>query len=704
MASLVSAGVTTQLIDDSLFVPSTADTVPLFFVATKQGKKQSDGIKTALGTVQSNVVRTITSVKQSLDTFGVPSFLNASNGSALHGDARNEVGLFALNKFLGLGSLAYVVRANVNLDDEYSATSASWTTKTTGAAAELRALTAAYISAYNDQNGYVVGDVDYKETITGAELLTFTQQVMAPVFAESTFVNAEFDFYDSNLAPAANSAGYQSVNMGGGVTVGSLPTGLPNDATPFTATILVNGAARPISFTGAVAQTFTDLLIQLNADLGSTATATLDNGNIKITSSVTGSSSTVMINDTNVFTGLIGYAGLNLPVSGTTADRALDVWANGFNQPSTSTYAGFNGMIQLWATNPGAGASGHQMEWTASEAESVLLEAAQDFKFTTEFANSTSLGATDSAKRQAIVQALQAVVNSNSEIRSELYEYNLVICPGFPELVDDMLTLVEDIGDEAFVIGDVPYNLSPEDVANWAVAPAAAANSRRVNRNVAYYYPHAMSSNIDGSDVFVPASVLALRTYTYSDQQSEVWFAPAGPRRGNVTGVSRLGFVIGILGQPTTFVDVALNKGQRDSLYQYSANINPIANLPGRGMLVFGQKTSQSYASALDRVNVARLIAHIRRQARKLGFGFLFEPNDQITRNNFKSAIDNMLTGIMMDRGLVDFISICDATNNTPDRKDNHELYMDIAVRPEVSVEFIIIPITVKSQGASLTN
>jgi len=705
MASLVSPGVTTQLIDESLFIPSVADTVPLFFIATQQNKKQPDGVSTALGTVEHNVVRTVTSLKQSTTLFGVPSFLTSSSGAALHGDSRNEVGLFTLNRFFGLGSVAYVVRANVNLDDEYLSTSAVWTTKTSAAAADLFSLSQAYINAYNLQNGYQPSDASFKTTITNAEFTTFVNQVMAPIFAENTFAKTEFDFYDNNLTPALTTSGFQNISFNGGLVgdTSALPTGLTNDGTRYEATIVVNGTPRLAAFAGNTIQAIDNFVTQLNGTLGSAATATIIGGNLKITSNATGSNSSIAINDSGLFSAITGYAGLQLPVGGVSADTTLEVFANGFNQPATDEYYGLAGIAQLWSTNPGLGATvGHKMEWTPFEAQTTLLNAAADFKATAEFSNKTSLGASDVEKRQTIVTALQAIINGNTEIRSELYEFNLIVCPGFSEVVDDMLTLCQDIGEEAFVIGDVPYTLDPEAAANWAVAPASAASSRRVSRNVAYYYPHGIGSNIDGNDVFVPASAIALRTYAYSDQQSEVWFAPAGVRRGTVTGISRVGYITGTLGQPTTFVDVALNKGQRDALYQYFSNINPIANLPGRGILVFGQKTSQSYASALDRVNVARLIAYIRREARKLGFGFLFEPNDAITRGNFKSAIDGMLSNVMMSRGLVDYISICDTSNNTAARIGANEMYLDIALKPQIAAEFIIIPITVKSQGASL--
>jgi phage tail sheath protein FI len=693
MASLVSPGVTTQLIDQSLFVPSIADTVPLFFVASQQSKKQTDGVSTALGTVESNVVRTVTSLKQSLSLYGVPSFLTSSNGAALHGDARNEVGLFTLNRFLGIGSLAYVVRANVNLSDEYSAVAASWTTKTSAAASELQSLVSAYINAYNMQNGYLFNDPLFKTTVTGVELSTFIHQVMSSIFAENTFSKTEFDFYDNNRTPALNSSGSQIVHYGTGIT-GTSPTGLTNGAVTYSAQIVVDGLSKTVDIVGSNAQTFADLIVQLNTKLAAPLAVLDANGDIVITSATTGSNSSILVIDSNLFTSVLGYTSLRLANSGAAADAPLDVFSNGFNQPAVGN--GYMGIAGIIADNGSVG-------WTPAEASGTLLEAARDFKATAEFSNGTSLGASDAEKRQSIVTALQAVINSNTEVRSELYEYNLIVCPGFAEVVDDMLTLCEDIGEEAFVIGDVPYQLDPEAAANWAVAPASTSSSRRVSRNVAYYYPHAIASNVDGADVFVPASAIALRTYAYSDQQSEVWFAPAGARRGTVTGISRIGYVSGVLGQPTTFVDVALNKGQRDALYQYFSNINPIANLPGRGILVFGQKTSYNLASALDRVNVARLTAYIRRQARKLGFGFLFEPNDTITRANFKSAIDGMLSTIMTSRGLVDYLTVCDGSNNTPDRIGANEMYLDIAIKPMIAAEFIIIPITVKSQGASLS-
>ena len=178
--------------------------------------------------------------------------------------------------------------------------------------------------------------------------------------------------------------------------------------------------------------------------------------------------------------------------------------------------------------------------------------------------------------------------------------------------------------------------------------------------------------------------------------------APAGVSRGTVTGITRVGYVTGTLGTPTTFVEANLNQGQRDNLYDFFKNINPITFFPGRGFLVFGQKTSYGAASALDRVNVVRLVMYIKRQLRKGAFAFLFEPNDQLTRNNLKAAADGFLNDIMSKRGLYDFVTLCDDSNNTPDRIDRNEMYLDVAIKPVKAVEFIYIPIRVLSTGAQM--
>ena len=119
-------------------------------------------------------------------------------------------------------------------------------------------------------------------------------------------------------------------------------------------------------------------------------------------------------------------------------------------------------------------------------------------------------------------------------------------------------------------------------------------------------------------------------------------------------------------------------------------------------MIVWGQKTSYGAASALDRVNVMRLLMYIKRALRKGAFPFVFEPNDKITRDDLKAMADGFLNDIMAKRGLYDFVTLCDTSNNTPYIIDNNELYMDVALKPVKAAEFIYIPIRVLSTGAAM--
>ena len=693
MANLVSPGVSVTVTDDSFFVPASAATVPLFFIATEDEKLQPDGITPAAGTFESNVVRTVTSLQQSTQLYGIPTFRKDYAGNSLHGDARNETGLLGLNKFLELGASAFAVRVNLNYEPQAIAT--KWISKMQTAGSVLHSAVQAFMDEYNTVNGYTPFSTNYKSTVNRQEVIFLAKQATADVFSLYSFKNTVTDFFANDIDQPNNTAGFQTVSFGGAIVAGSNPTGLT--AKTYTATIMVDGVNKAISINGALASTFDTLVLEINNDLGSAASAVISNGNIKITSNTLGTSSTVLITDTNLFNSVTGYVALLIPTNGVLADQALPIFGNGFTNPPTGTFIGLDGIAEQWIqTHPNAS---NVAAWTPADAVDMLTTAAEQYQLTVEFLNKTSLGANDAARRVSIVTALNAVINSNTDVRSENFEYNLILCPGFYEVVDSLIALAVEVGEEAFVIADVPPTLSPEQAANWGLTA-----DRQFANNVAYYYPGGLTSNLDGNDVYAAASSIALRTYTYSDNVSQVHFAPAGPRRGIVTGVSQMGYITGTLGTPTTFVATNLNVGQRNNLYQYQNNINPITEIPGRGILVMGQKTSAPAASALDRVNVVRMLAKLRRDLRKAAFSFLFEPNDQITRDSLKATADGVLVNLMVERGLYDFASVCDASNNTPDRIDRNELHLDIALKPVKAVEFIYIPIRVLNTGASLTN
>jgi phage tail sheath protein FI len=188
-----------------------------------------------------------------------------------------------------------------------------------------------------------------------------------------------------------------------------------------------------------------------------------------------------------------------------------------------------------------------------------------------------------------------------------------------------------------------------------------------------------------------------LRTIINNDNKAYLWFAPAGTRRGTIDNASSVGYIDSSSGE---FKTTSLHQGLRDVLQDPGVAINPIATLPGVGLVNMGQRTRAPNSSALDRINVSRLIAYLRRQLAILAKPFLFEPNDSQTRNEVKSAVDALLSELVSQRALYDFLVVCDNSNNTPARIDRSELWIDIAIEPVKAVEFIYIPLRILNTGA----
>ena len=307
------------------------------------------------------------------------------------------------------------------------------------------------------------------------------------------------------------------------------------------------------------------------------------------------------------------------------------------------------------------------------------------------------------SQRRVVVNALQSVLAANQEARAENVYFNLLATPGYVECLDEMVTLNTDKKEVAFIVGDTPSTLEPTGTAfvNWANNTANAADNGpdaliTSTPFSAIYYPWGLGTNLDGTSVLVPPSMIALRTIAYSDQVSYPWFAPAGFNRGLVTGVSSVGY----LTNEGDYQPVTLNQGQRDVMY--SNKINPIAYIPGRGLVVYGQKTLNPVSTALDRVNVARLVNYLKYTLDNLAKPFLFEPNDSTTRANVTATFKSFMQNLITLRALYDFAVVCDESNNTADRIDRNELWIDIAIKPEKAIEFIYIPVRILNTGDPL--
>jgi hypothetical protein len=295
------------------------------------------------------------------------------------------------------------------------------------------------------------------------------------------------------------------------------------------------------------------------------------------------------------------------------------------------------------------------------------------------------------AQRRMIVKALRAAVDSNTQIREEQFTFNLIACPGYPELLANMTALNNDRANTAFIVGDTPLDLVPDtiELTNWSNNVATTADIY-----TGLFYPAGLTNDLDGNEVVVPASHMALRALIRNDQIAYQWFAPAGARRGlidNATAVGYLDYTTGL------FTKIGVRQSLRDSLY--TLRMNPIANLPGLGLAIFGQKTRSPIAQSTDRINVARLVNYIRSILGGISNSYLFEPNDKITRDQIKQAIEGAMNDLVAKRGVYDYLVVCDESNNTSDRIARNELYVDIAIEPVKAAEFIYIPIRLKNPG-----
>jgi hypothetical protein len=305
------------------------------------------------------------------------------------------------------------------------------------------------------------------------------------------------------------------------------------------------------------------------------------------------------------------------------------------------------------------------------------------------------------AQRALIVQALKSGIDTSTDAREEQRQYNLIACPQYPELIPNMIGLNNDRNNTAFVIGDTPLRLAPtsDAVTNWVTN----GNGSGIPTNdglsasdvyLGVFYPSCQTTDLSGSPVVQPPSHMMIRTIIRNDEVAFPWLAPAGTRRGVVDNAERIGYVNAITGE---FESLGVRQGLRDVLYEL--DINPITFVPGIGITNFGNKTVTANTTALDRINVARLVAFIRSRLQEIGQTFLFEPNDQITRNEIKNAIDSLMIDLVNKRGIYDYLVVCDLTNNTPARIDRNELYVDIAIEPVKAVEFIYIPLRIKNTG-----
>ena len=305
------------------------------------------------------------------------------------------------------------------------------------------------------------------------------------------------------------------------------------------------------------------------------------------------------------------------------------------------------------------------------------------------------------AQRKVIVEQLKAELDTNQAIREDQRGFNVIATPGYPELIQNMLNLNTDRNNTAFVVGDTPLRLKGTSTAiqNYANNTAGALDNGEdglisSSDYLGMFYPSGLTTDNTGKSIVVPASHMMLRTLANNDNIAFPWFAPSGTRRGVVDNATAVGFIDASTGE---FETISVTESVRDSMHE--VKINPITFFSGAGIVNFGNLTKTSASSALDRINVSRLAVYLRTQLDAIAKPFIFEPNDELTRNEIKGAIESFMLELVGQRALFDFLVVCDETNNTPTRIDRNELYVDIAIEPIKSVEFIYIPLRIKNTG-----
>ena len=305
------------------------------------------------------------------------------------------------------------------------------------------------------------------------------------------------------------------------------------------------------------------------------------------------------------------------------------------------------------------------------------------------------------AQRKMVVAAMKSGIDTSTAAREEQNQFNLIASPAYPELTPNMIALSNERNNTLFVIADTPMRLgaSGNELVTWATndnglgLPTEDGNSATSNYAGAFY-PSCQTTDLGGNLVVAPPSHMMVRTILRSDAVSYPWLAPAGTRRGVIDNASAIGYIDSATGE---FEQIGVSQSVRDILYE--RNINPITFIPGIGITNFGNKTTTITTTALDRINVARLVAFLRGRLEEIGKLFLFEPNDEITRNEITNLCNSLMIDLIAKRAIYDYLVVCDLSNNTPARIDRNELWVDIAIEPVKAVEFIYIPLRIKNTG-----
>ncbi len=773
-----SPNVSVSVQNQSIYSEPNPQTIPLFVICTRANKLASDGSGTAQGTTEANKLRSVASQRELTLNYGNPTFVT-SEGDPVQGDETNEYALLAAHSFLGQGSQAYIIRADLDLGQLVPTDVEPTFPPPDG-------------TYWIDQDAVVGGIFQRSAGVWSA--VPFTVYTTAPTAADGADGDWAFDYSTSDGAikykfsgvwKVASDANLQA-DFGATANLHWGPTqpisGVEDGDYWYKTTSSSGGTNLQLTRFRAADGVWVVQAVQRDAIMPVPNEGTIweDLGNLNLTGARplyvgTGDEfiplevfvqpdapvtdpdeGTLWYDDTITDFALyvegtdIGFGNQWVPITTTitanptATEKVISasppafpntgaIWVDLSTPENIDNYP----VIQRWTgtewiditdtvtfsdEDPVASAVLNGTYW-CNTGESITRNLVKSFNpayeaVTVEFDGSQynvvpetgwrwepAVGDTFGRKgqREIVVEKMQSALVTNQEIRAETNYFQLIACPGYPELYDEMNTLNVDNNETAFIVCDVPKWMVPSGIPEGREVTAAEwiTNSNNVVSTgeegfssspsvySGFWYPWGISANLDGNDVFVPASHFALRTIAYSDQQSAPWWPSAGYTRGRVDNASSVGY----LSNDEEYTPLQLTKAQRDILYDN--RINPIAEIPNRGLVIFGQKTNAATASALDRINVARLVAKMKYDLQRLLEPFLFELNDPITRRSAQVTTERYLAGLKSLRAMYDYAVRCDESNNTGAAIDRNELWVDVAIKPAKSIEFIFVPITI---------
>ena len=321
-----------------------------------------------------------------------------------------------------------------------------------------------------------------------------------------------------------------------------------------------------------------------------------------------------------------------------------------------------------------------------------------DIKEREPFRNSGLVGAT--AKNNYAYNSLKRAVDSVKD--PEVLDMNLLVMPGVTNagITNHMIRVCETRADAMAIIdlkggyeADTESTASEEGRLGTVSATISEVKDRGFNTSYACaYYPWVqMQDDNTANKLWIPPSVVAFGTMASSQEDSEVWFAPAGFNRG--------GLSLGSSGLSVLNVRDKLTAKNRDSLYE--RGVNPIASFPNEGLVIFGQKTLQAVPSALDRINVRRLVIFLKKEISRIAAGLLFEPNVEQTWKRFSVPTTRLLEEVKTGFGISDYRVVLDSTTTTAEEIDRNMMYAKLYIKPVYAIEFIGIDFVITNTGAS---